>query len=282
MNGQYVLTCTSGDAPNAYPIYTSGDLVNWTQQGYIFPTGSWPSWAKSDFWAPEIHQVGGQYVAYFAARNAAGMMCIGAASATSPLGPFTDIGQPLVSDPSIGLIDANEFNDPNGTPYAIWKVDGNAVGMPTPIHAQQLAPDGLSLVPGSPVTLITNDQAWEGAVTEAPFMVEHGGTFFLFYSGNSYATPSYAVGVASASSPLGPFTKASGPIVSTGGAWAGPGHCAVVDTPAGDTYMVYHSWESGCVNAPGCNRIDLTDEVVWGNTWPAVPFAPSSATRPLP
>ena len=172
------------------------------------PGGGWPAWAKQDFWAPDIHAVGTHYVVYFSARGADGMLAIGAASATSPLGPFTPLSQPLIHDASMGLIDASEINAPAG-PLVLWKEDGNAVGKPTPIHAQPLAADGLSLV-GTPSTLITNDQAWEGAVTEAPFMVASGGNYYLFYSGNSYANATYAVGVARASSPTGPFTKAGG------------------------------------------------------------------------
>jgi arabinan endo-1,5-alpha-L-arabinosidase len=279
-NGYY-LACTSGDAADAYPIYTSPDLGSWTQQGHIFPAGRWPSWAKSDFWAPEIHKVGSHYVAYFSARDTNGQLSVGAASATSPLGPFTDVGAPLVNDATMGHIDASEITDASGTPYLLWKDDGNAIGQATPIHAQPLSADGLSLT-GSPTTLITNDQAWEGAVVEGPWMVEHGGSYYLFYSGNSYATTAYAIGVASAPSPLGPFTKAGAPILVTGGGWAGPGHCSVLDTPAGDTVVVYHAWEASAVNgAPG--RLDLVDEVQWGaQGWPSVPLAPSSNSRPLP
>jgi beta-xylosidase len=276
---QYVLTCTSGDAANAFPIYTSPDLAHWTLVSYVFPAGMHPSWAVSDFWAPEIHHVGSQYVAYFSARGGDGMLAIGAASATSALGPFTDLGAPLIHDSSMGLIDASEINA--SSPYVLWKEDGNAVNLPTPIHAQELAVDGLSLV-GSPATLITNDQTWEGAVTEAPFMVEESGTFYLFYSGNSYATSAYAVGVARGSSPMGPMSKASGPILVTDVAWAGPGHCSVLDTPAGDTAIVYHAWLSGCINGPGCVRSPMLDMIAWASDgWPAVLLAPSSTTRPL-
>ncbi len=277
----YVLTCTSGDAADAYPIYTSPDLATWTLVGHVFPSGHWPSWAKSDFWAPEIHAVDGHYVVYFSARGADGMLAIGAASATSALGPFTDIGQPLVHDASVGLIDASEITV-SSQPYVLFKQDGNAIGQPTPIQIQPLTADGLSLQSGSAATtLITNDQAWEGAVTEGPFMVAQGGSYFLFYSGNSYANASYAVGVARASSPTGPFTKASGPILVTDGAWVGPGHCSVVQTAAGDTAMIYHAWVAGCVNAPGCGREDLVDLVDWTGGWPSVPLAPSSNSRPL-
>lgn len=277
---QYVLTCTSGGAADAYPIYTSPDLVAWTPAGHVFPAGHWPSWASGDFWAPEIHKVGTHYVVYFSARKTGGTLSVGAASAPSPLGPFTDIGHPLVTDPSMGLIDASEITATDGTPYVLWKEDGNAVGKPTPIHAQPLAPDGLSRV-GSPSTLITNDQAWEGPLVEGPFMVSQGGSYYLFYSGNGYASTAYAIGVARAASPLGPFTKAGPPILVTGGAWAGPGHCSVVDTPAGDTTIVYHAWKAGAVGAaPG--RLVLADLVAWQNGWPAVPLAPSSTSRPTP
>lgn len=276
----YVLTCTSGNAADAYPIYTSPDLVTWTPAGHVFPQARKPSWAVSDFWAPEIHRVGGHYVVYFSARGSDGKLAIGVASAPSATGPFTAPGQPLVHDASMGLIDASEIDAPGG-PYVLWKEDGNAVGQPTPIHAQPLDATGMTLT-GSPSTLITNDQAWEGAVTEGPFMVAHGGEYFLFYSGNSYASATYAVGVARAPSPTGPFTKAPGPIVVTGGAWVGPGHCSVVDTPAGDWAMVYHAWKQGCVNGPGCGREDLVDLVDWSSAFPSVPFAPSSADRPVP
>jgi arabinan endo-1,5-alpha-L-arabinosidase len=278
----YYLSCTSGGAAAAFPIYTSTDLATWTRVGHIFPSGTRPTWASGDFWAPEVHKVGSHYVAYYSARTKSdGKLSIGAASATSPLGPFTDLGAPLIHDANMGLIDVSEFNTSTGVPYVLWKEDGNAVGMRTPIHIQLLTDDGLALQ-GTRSTLITNDQAWEGAVTEGPFMVEHGGLFYLFYSGNSYANSTYAVGVARGSTPTGPMTKPTAPIVVTSNAWVGPGHCSVVD--AGDqTALVYHAWVSGCVNAPGCGREVLTDLVVWGSDgWPSVPLAPSSTTRPLP
>ncbi|CAN5561470.1 hypothetical protein BH11MYX1_BH11MYX1_45580 [soil metagenome] len=278
----YYLSCTSGGAAAAFPIYTSTDLATWTRVGHIFPSGMRPTWASGDFWAPEVHKVGSHYVAYYSARNKSdGKLSIGAASADSPLGPFTDLGAPLIHDANMGLIDVSEFNTGAGAAYVLWKEDGNAVGRPTPIHIQPLTTNGLALE-GTRSTLITNDKAWEGAVTEGPFMVEHDGMFYLFYSGNSYANSTYAVGVARGATPTGPMTKPGAPIVVTNGAWVGPGHCSVVD--AGDqTALVYHAWVAGCVNAPGCAREVLTDLVVWGSDgWPSVPLAPSSTTRPLP
>lgn len=278
----YYLVCTSGGAAAAFPIYTSTDLAAWKPMGHIFPAGARPAWATGDFWAPEIHKVGAHYVAYYSARNGDGKLSVGAASAPSPLGPFTDLGHPLVHDAAMGLIDASEFTDHDATPYLLWKEDGNAVNKPTPIRIAPLAADGLALA-GPTSTLITNDRSWEGAVTEGPWMVEHGGMYYLFYSGNSYANATYALGVARGSTPTGAMTKPAAPILVTNDRWVGPGHASIVDAPDGETAVVYHAWVAGCVHQAGCGREVLTDLVAWGSDgWPAIPLAPSSTTRPLP
>jgi GH43 family beta-xylosidase len=164
----------------------------------------------------------------------------------------------------------------------LWKEDGNASGKPTPIRIAPLSADGLT-VTGAATTLIENDRAWEGAVTEGPFMIEHAGQYVLFYSGNSYANATYAVGAARASAPTGPFTKEPAPILTTSSSWVGPGHCSVVDGPDGASVMVYHAWKAGCVNAPGCGRETMVDRVAWdGSGAPSVQLSPSANDRPAP
>lgn len=280
---RYVMLCTSGNSPDAFPIRTSPDLVHWTWVGFAFPSGHHPAWAVSDFWAPEIHKVGGHYVLYFTARHSAGRLSVGAASSNSATGPFVDIGAPLVTttpSSNIDIIDPNEFQGTDGTPYLLWKRDDQTAG-PKQIRGQQLAPDGLSLTGAGPVTLIQNDAPWEGALVEGPWVIVHGGTYYLFYSANPFDTPQYAIGVARSSSPLSGYQKLGAPILATGGAWAGPGHCSVIDLPDGETEIVYHAWVAGQIKA-GPGRVALIDRIVWQNGWPAVPGAPSSLSYPIP
>ena len=290
---KYVLACTSGNAGNAFPLYTSTDLIRWTLVGHIF-VGTKPAWAVSDFWAPEIYPVGSQWVAYFSARGSDGKLAIGAAHAPDATGPYTPLAAPLVHSDTVGLIDATWFTD-GTTNYLAWKEDGNAQNQPTPIMASALAPDGLSLT-GSPTQLITNDQAWEGNLVEAPAIVrdDAGMYYYLFYSGNAYYDDRYAVGVARATSPLGPYTKYSNnPILKSNAGWVGPGHCSIAygagvlkptpDDVATDIYMVYHAWQAGHVNGPGDGRMVLVDQIQWGSDgWPHVFGAPSTASRPTP
>ena len=278
---RYILTCTGGRDGGIFPIYTSPDLVSWRLEGNVFPRGVRPSWSRDRYWAPEIHRVAeGRYVAYFSASTQAdNRLVLGAAVAASPTGPFEDIGRPLHGE-SLGIIDAHYVRTSDGQRYLLWKVDGNAVGQPTPIRIQRLDADGVTLQ-GSPTTILTNDQSWEGGLVEGQWMVERGGMFYLFYSGNGYATRRYATGVARSSSPLGPFQKRAGTLLSSSGAWAGPGHGAVVQAPAGGDVYVYHAWEAAHVGeAPG--RLTLVDRLRWVDGWPEMVGSPSSRSQPPP
>lgn len=277
---RYVMSCTGGGGGNAYRIRTSTDLVHWTEAGWIFPAGSRPGWATGDFWAPELHRVGSRWVAYFSARHRDGSLAVGAATAPDALGPYTDIGHPLVHEAHPGVIDAHHYEAPDGAHYLLWKRDGNAVGQPTPIFIQRLADDGVTRM-GSATSLLANDRAWEGAVIEAPWMIHHGGSYYLFYSANGYASTRYAVGVARASSPLGPFTKAPGPILVSNALWDGPGHGSILEGPSGALVHVYHAWVDGRAGmSPG--RQVLVDRITWGDGWPRMLAAPSARSQPMP
>jgi GH43 family beta-xylosidase len=276
----YYLACTSGSAANAYPLRRSTDLVHWQAIGWVMPQARKPAWASGDFWAPELHKVGTKYVAYFSARHTNGVFALGAATASNPAGPYTALASPLLQTPSPGVIDVHFFEAPTGERYLLWKPDSNAIGQQTSIRIQRLSADGLSLT-GSPTTLLVNDRAWEGNVIEGPWMISRNGFFYLFYSANGYASTRYAVGVARATSPTGPFTKAPNPMLVTRGAWAGPGHGSIVRGPGGDWVHVFHAWVAGQVGqSPG--RLVLVDRVTFENDWPVMHAGPSTGSQPLP
>lgn len=280
-NGTYYLVCTGRRNGFTFPMYVSTNLVDWMQQGGVFPDGTGPAWANDRHWAPEVHRVdSGLYIAYFSAsRRSDNRLVLGAAISTSPTGPFTDIGRPLLSE-SLGIIDAHFFRASNGQRYLTWKVDGNAVGRPTPIRIQRIAADGITLE-GSPTTVLTNDQRWEGALVEGQWLLEHDGYFYMFYSANGYATSRYGVGVARSRSPEGPYEKMPAQVLQSAGAWAGPGHGSVVRGPNGGYWHVYHAWRSDRVGQPP-GRLVLLDRVSFIEGWPRMYSTPSSRSQPLP
>jgi arabinan endo-1,5-alpha-L-arabinosidase len=125
----WYLVVTSNDAPDSFPILRTSDLATWELAGFVFPAGNKPTWARegagySDYWAPELHRVGNEYLVCFAARGHDGSPSIGIARATSPAGPFTTPPQPLLRG---GVIDAHIFVGAGEHPLLLWKQDSNEI-----------------------------------------------------------------------------------------------------------------------------------------------------------
>ncbi|MBA3501043.1 MAG: family 43 glycosylhydrolase [Myxococcota bacterium] len=278
----YYAICTGG----RFRIRRSYDLVMWEDtDAFVFPSGKPPYAANGNRnWAPELHEVGGKFLVYYTSVNADNVLSIGVATANSPTGPYVDRGTPLVEHPQ-GVIDAT-YVAAGGKHYLAYKIDGNSVGQPTPMYLRELAPNGLSFAAGSAqIELLRNAAGtWEGGVVEAPWIVEHGGMFYLFYSGNVYDAR-YRTGVARASSVTGPYTKFAGnPILKNDATWVGPGHGSVVAVGA-KHYFVYHAWRNngGGGNDTEKGRQILVDEIVWQDGWPRISDGtPSEGARPWP
>jgi arabinan endo-1,5-alpha-L-arabinosidase len=278
--GAYYAATTTGGAP-CFSLHKSSDLVNWEAIGHMFPGA--PAWAQASdpaCWAPELHYVPSTraWVAFYVARSAAsGLLSIGAAtSAGGPGGPWADLGAPLVEDAGAGAqgqIDPTLAWSAAGAPVLLFKEDGNADGRPTPIHFAALAPNATALAAPAgarewkATALIRDGLPWEHGIVEAPWVVQRGGEFFLFYSGSGY-TSGYAVGVARAPALEGPFVKWGPPILrqnESSLAFESPGHCSVLQLPDGKWAMVYHAW----LGPDRAARHLMLDELMWGaDGWP--------------
>jgi xylan 1,4-beta-xylosidase len=264
----YWMVATAGGWAPIFTIRHSRDLVTWRAVGSVFDEP--PAWADDDFWAPELVEHRGRYYVYYTARKRNGPLCVAVASAASPTGPYTDHG-PLVCQ-EIGSIDADMAEGDDGELYLVWKEDGNSRGRPTPIWAQRLAADAITLT-GEPKELIRNDVAWEGGVVEGTHIVKRDGWYYMFYSGNACCgrTCNYALGVARARAILGPWEKnPANPILPANAAWRCPGHGTLVDDKAGRTYLVYHA-SPATSDFPSTGRHALLDRVEWkADGWPVI------------
>jgi beta-xylosidase len=220
-------------------------------------------------WAAELVSDRGRFLVYYAGRKKDGPLCVAVATAEQPTGPWQDHG-PIVCQPD-GSIDPAFARDEHGTPYLIWKEDGNSQRKPTPIWAQPLSEDLLHLR-GEKHQLIVNDAPWEAGVVEGPFVLRHAGRFYLFYAGNACcgASCNYAEGVARASFLLGPWQKdPANPIIAANHHWKCPGHGSIVHTTDGRDVLVYHSYPAN--GAAGAGRESLLDTITWGlDAWPTV------------
>ena len=182
---------------------------------------------------------------------------------------------------------------------------------------QRLADDGASLAPAaaSALAILSADEPWEkfGCV-EAPWLVQRGGVFYLFYSGSMVNFDTYGVGVARATSVTGPYEKhpSAAPILrncaygappappAAGAAalWT-PGHCAVLpvvgvrgvsgggeaaaEEEAEQRWVMFYHGRNVSQGA-GTNRTLFQDELRWDDDgWPYVANGcPSGTSLPVP
>jgi beta-xylosidase len=219
--GKYYLYPTGDN--HGYDVYISADLVHWEKGPRVFRSG------ESGVWAPDVlfNPPDRKFYLYYTVNRR-----VGVAVSDRPDGTFTDVA-PLVEN----AIDADMFLDKDGRYYLYY---ASYPGFS--IYVQPM--EDATRKKGDPLMIIRPEESWEKQgqpITEAPWMLEHQGTYYLLYSGGGANTADYAIGYATAGSPLGPFTKHAGnPIVKRGRGVYGPGHCSVIMTPDGKLWMVYH------------------------------------------
>ncbi|MBI4578983.1 MAG: family 43 glycosylhydrolase [Planctomycetes bacterium] len=233
-----------------YDVFISDDLVRWRQKGKCFTD------PRGGAWAPDVfhNEPGdGRFYLYYTVDRPGGGKLIGVAVADDALGPFVDRGT-LVEQ----ALDAHLFRDDDGSIYLYYS--GMAPGH-SRIAVQPMA--DLLTARGDSTVLISPTDEWEkhrAPIAEGPWMLKHKGVYYLMYSGSGADGPDYAVGYATAKSPLGPFSKYAGnPIARRGHGVFGPGHHCVVAGADGRLWMVYHQQDS---ERPGWRRF-LAIDPLW-------------------
>ncbi|HEX6292184.1 MAG TPA: family 43 glycosylhydrolase [Herpetosiphonaceae bacterium] len=282
------------------PMLRSLDLVNWTYMGDAF--AAVPSWGEptAGVWAPEIDYFNGKYYLYYGITdvktevsgepNCGGDNAIGVATSSSPLGPWDDIGRPVVEprrngpgcnffwtfDPEVIVAEpVDEYSEPQKYIYY-----GSYYGG---IQVRMLSADGFT-APAESAVQVTIANRYEGAE-----VVRHDDYYYLFVSASNCCNgpqTGYSVYAGRAASPTGPFVDREGvsllagrvggtPVLSlNGNRWVGPGHNTVFTDFEGQDWTIYHAIDQNDPYFAGTDNFTkrpvLLDALDWIDGWPTV------------
>ena len=280
--GEYFVYCTSYTFPfsrlNGFPVFKSAtrSLAGpWEPVGSIIPDRNgtreaWPKWIRDtngardgSFWGVDVHQLrSGKFAASYSApcgdSRWGDRRCVGIAWANGPDGPWTHAESAFVTPENNGAGGGDSY-DPNllitsqNELYFYWVVPGAGV------YVRRVSADGNGALDWYDATgpkLIADHR--KGQAGEGPYVVEHDGAFYEFYSTGSLYF-SYHVGVRRGARPDQLF-EVEGPemVVQRNSHFVATGGNSVVDDGAGGSFLAYHA-----ILVPsggGCPR----ENPVWG------------------
>jgi len=246
---------------NYFKCFSSGNLVDWTDEGVIIQLGKDVTWANRNAWAPCIveKKVDGKYK-YFYYFTAA--QKIGVAVSDNPTGPFIDLGKPLIDARPEGItrgqvIDQDVFTDPQtGKSYLYW---GNGF-----MAGAELNED-MTSIKQETLTILKPDNTFR----EGTYVFYRKGVYYFMWSEDDTRSENYRVRYATSTSPLGAFTISKNNLVIAKDPKAGiygTGHNSVLQIPGKDEwYLVYHrfNYPKGITqgDAAGYNREVCIDKM---------------------
>lgn len=228
-DGQYYLAATDVSG-----VWTSRNLVTWTPAGTVD--------AQATFWAPEIFEmpaVPGGYAMIFC-NGVTETRVLSSSSPAGPYEPYANLGRPGGGFP----MDPHVFRDEDGQHYLYTSAFGTAGA----IEVRRVSPDLRTVDPrGETCVRVLQQPGWmKEMVAEGPQVLKRvdergAATYYLTFSANMCckAPCYYAIGVATAPHPMGPWTLADYNPVLKWDASYGYGHHVFTVGPNGGLAVVF-------------------------------------------
>ncbi len=247
----YCYATTPTEENKNFYVWKSDDLVNWSDKILCFEASK--AWGVKDFWAPEVVFHNGKFVMHYSARNSEGSLRLGVAVSDNPEGPFSDVyGKPMF-DLGYATIDGSVLCCDEGNFFYYSRdcsenyIDGVRMSQ---TYCMELD-DTLTKVISEPMLMTTPTEEYElkslhvrakpTLWNEGPTVIKVGNKYVMNYSTNYYASNDYAICVATADHPLGPWKKSvNNPVLSCRADLFGAGHNAFFKGKDGELYTSFH------------------------------------------
>lgn len=289
----YVFATTSSPEEGQLPIRCSTDLMAWKRCGHVFD--EIPGWIRlaspktETLWAPDISYFEGKFHLYYA-YSLFGVNTSGIGLATnetldphSPRYHWNDEGLVLKStiEDNFNAIDPNIVFDGNGVPWLSFGSFWGGIKMRRidavtgKLSASDQATYSLAArMPPADAPAAHRDLPPNWQAIEAPFIVRHGGYYYLFVSFDLCCrgtASTYRTMVGRSRHVTGPYVDAKGKPMSQGGGtelltanrrWLGPGGASLLPRPEGNL-IVFHAYDA-VTGKPALQISTMT----WQDGWP--------------
>lgn len=272
-NNKYYLYATSSGI--GFKVWQSDNMVEWKEICLALNRNDIANqWGSGNFWAPEVKYLNNKFYMTYSAIGDNGKMKIRIATSDNPIGPFTNWSPPFFNDDSFSYIDGDLLIDGDKVYlYYVKDCSENVINGKhiSQIHVVELSSDLKNTV-GSPTLILTPSQSREGLGgdwqwNEGPFAMKHDGIYYLMYSANVYSSIDYSIGYATATSPMGTWTKyENNPVLKKdiNLKVSGPGHnCVTTSLDDKEFFIVYHTHTY--FDAPSGNRNVCIDRLYFEN-----------------
>lgn len=274
-------------------IKTSKDMKHWSDAGAVFD--EIPAWAKEKIpgtegiWAPDISYVNGEYRLYYSVstfgsnRSAIGMATSPTLDRTAKNYGWADHGFVVGSTPEsdFNAIDPNLIVDAKGGQWLALGSFWTGIKL-FPLDAKTGKPKAGT----KPISIARRPAPAGGpAPVEAPFVIEHGGWYYLLVSYDyccKGVNSTYYTVMGRSRDVAGPYLGKDGSALMEGGGsiilradlqekqrFRGPGHVGAFTDKDGTTYLVYHAYDREANGAPTLRIAPLE----WGaDGWPTAKY----------
>ncbi len=220
-----------------YHVFSSEDLVNWTDHGVILDQKNVP-WGNPEgysMWAPDCVEKDGKYYFYFPNASKGRGFAVGVAVADRPEGPYIPEPEPIKG---INGIDPCVLQASDGNAYIFW---GNGRCAKLKPNMKELADDNpkTTMKWGNREMEMIGVNCLEGLPSrqaEGPFAFEKDGNFYLTYPYVKENTEVLAY--AMSKNPMGPY-EYKGIIMERSQNECWTNHHSIVNYK-GQWYLFYH------------------------------------------
>jgi len=247
---------------NEYRVYSTADMVNWTDHGAALPLSKFTWSQPGSAWASQCIKKGTRYYWYICCEPKSGGRALAVASSNSPSGPFNALlGKPLL-DGSWDYIDPSPFIDDDGSAYLVfgnpgcyilklntnmtsintsWTIKGDHVKKTNKAGVWEFLQDEASFGGPKEIPDGKDKSDYVDLYEEGPWLMKRDSIYYLMYAAGG--VPEH-IAYSTSDSPTGPWTY-RGQIMRQQDTGSFTNHSGIC-TFKGHNYFFYHTgWLPG-------------------------------------